>query len=690
MNSLGRKVLLASTGALILLGGGYALVERELAERNAASAYVMRDYRRALLDGDIHAALTRAMGETASYSLTGNTEYEAEAATALEQAHAAVTVLRRIASEAPARSDEVNHVRLLDRQERLLRLAQERLNRARATPAGPASSGGVDALAWIYAHEAEADTLWLEIVAHHRKEQVEHEQAVLGHSRRDQMLVLAAVAAYAALIGLVFAYVRRRVVSPLTALARLAGSVAAGDLTRRAEVTHGDEIGQLQRSFNRMVVDLERQRGELSALLENLARSRDAAQAANRAKSDFLANVSHEIRTPMNGVVVSLDLMHETTPSKEQRDLADLARTSARSLLGMLNDLLDFSRIEAGRLELESVSFEPRRLVTQMVDLHGKRAQAKGLAMSCRVAADVPAKLCGDPVRLGQVLLNLLDNAIKFTERGAIEVSVSVDPPACAPVQPPTGATEPPVLLRVRVTDSGIGIAPEAVQKIFQPFYQAEGSVNRKYGGVGHGLGLGLGIARQLVRKMGGELGFEGELGKGSSFWFTARLLHDSQCQAAEVAEVQPRRQFPEGKAVLLVEDHRDSREVMARVLQRRGLNVTTAQDGLVALEMASAQEFDLVLMDCRMPNMDGFEATRAIRALSGGRARVPIIALTAYGLIEPRQRYLDAGFDDLVVKPYTLEDIEEAIWRWLVLGRRDNGAPPGASVAAAGPGVGC
>jgi len=673
MNSLGRKVLLASLGILILISGLYVLVTRELIAWNEASAGVMRDYRRAMLDGEVQRALTRAAGETASYVLGGGEHYRGEAEHAMEQANGATAELRRQAEE-PRTPGDAYHLQLLARQERLLRSTVESLRQAIAAGASAGTTADANPLRQIYAYEGESDALWREIGAHHRAEQEENAAALQNHSHRVRVFFLAGMAMVAVAAALLIGYVRQRVVNPLTLLAGLTRSVAAGDLTRRARVTHADEIGQLQRSFNQMVSDLEQQRGQLRALIERLESSRDAAQEASRAKSDFLANVSHEIRTPMNGVLVGLDLLHETATSAEQGELVDMARTSARHLLGMLNDLLDFSRIEAGRLELESVLFEPRALVEKMVGLHGRRAAAKGVAMSCHVADELPARLCGDPTRLGQVLLNLLDNAIKFTEEGAIEVAVSIDAAASGP---PVGArpAHMPIWLRVRVTDTGIGIAPAHADGVFQPFFQGERPGHRNH----EGMGLGLSIARQLARLMGGDLGFKSEPGKGSSFWFTARLLPEQQCVAAGQRTAGKPPQLPAGKAILLVEDHRDTREVVARTLRRRGLMVTTAEDGRTALALATTQDFDLVLMDCRMREMDGFAATRAIRASGGARSAVPIVALTAYGLAGPKQQYLEAGFDDLVVKPYTIEEIEEMLHRWLVQKpreRRPHGAP--------------
>lgn len=681
MNSLGRKVLVASLGALALLFGCYAVLSMDLAKWNRASAHVMRDYQRAMLDGQFHAALTRAVGESAAYALTGNRDYENDANEALKSAHEALGKLRQINERVPPDAGHAVHQAFLERQQHLLRLMESGLRQASALLAAPGSAAGgvspADTVGSMYAYQAEADGLWSAIVAHHGAELLQNEQSLGDQSRRAQWLTLASMAALALVAGVLIHYVRRRIVQPLTALARLTGQVAAGDLTGRADVTRGDEIGQLQRSFNGMVDDLEKQRSELAALLDSLGRSRDAAQSANLAKTRFLANVSHEIRTPLHGVLVSLDLMHETSPDAEQRELADTARASARTLLRMFNDLLDFSRIEAGNLPLEMVNFEPRQLLARLLDLHGRRALDKGLALHCQVADDVPASLCGDALRVGQVLVNLLDNAIKFTDSGRIDVQVSVVPApqadtAAVPVPQPTA------WLRFGVTDTGIGVPDADAQKIFQPFYQAEQALSHGQDGIG----LGLGIARQLALRMGGELGFESQLGKGSTFWFTVPQRLEADCETTMSQEPARARQFPSGGAVLLVEDHRDIREVIARSLQRRGLSVTTAENGLIAVELAATQHFDMIFMDCRMPVMDGFQATLAIRAMHGGRAQVPIVALTAYGLTEPKQRYLDAGFDDLVVKPCTLQDLESALYRWLVP-RQEGGAPPAATPTA-------
>ena len=675
MNSLSRKVLVAAAGALIVLFGCYTLLASDLALWNDSSAHVMRDNERSMLDGRFQVALTRAVGESASYAITGQPDYRTEAVAALQQAQEAIHRLRQLAEVAPLDEGSDKDKALLERQGKLLEAAEKGLKQAFATQPVQSkqvgSADAVDILSLIYAHEAETDALWDEIAGHHSTERTRNEQTLRDHSRGAQRLVLTGVAAFAFALVLLIFYVRHRLVQPLTALTRLTGRIAAGDLSVRAVVTRRDEVGQLGRSFNTMVDQLAKQRSEVSALLDSLGQARDTAQAANRAKSRFLANVSHEIRTPLHGVLVSLDLMHETAPSPEQRELADIARVSGRGLLRMLNDLLDASRFEAGGLPLEEVTFETRRLVTRSVELCGRRAAEKGLAVTCHVADDVPASICGDPLRLAQILVNLLDNAVKFTERGSIGVSVSRIAPPRTWIAPVPGLPMPSVWLRFCVTDTGVGVPPELARKIFEPFYQSEPTYPHGQGG----LGLGLAIARQLATRMGGELAFESTPGQGSSFWFTVRMKSEALCETSEPAHPPQPRQFAAGGLVLLADDHHDIRNVMARTLQRRGLTVITAENGRLAVALAREQRFDLILMDCRMPVMDGFEATLAIRALGGEHGAVPIVALTAYGLTEPRQRYLDAGFDDLIVKPYTLEELEAALYRWLVVNRRDGAA---------------
>ncbi|WP_088285891.1 ATP-binding protein [Ideonella sp. A 288] len=679
MNSLGRKVLVASLSVLLLLAGCFSLVAREVALWDLETSYVMRDYRRAVLEGVYRESMTHGMAEMTSLLLTGSQRYRDGATHALDRAAEAANQLREIFDKGPAHPGDRIHIEYLDRQARLLATTRAAYDQLIATLSEVGTVDAAGMLNRIHEQEVEADTLWIEIVRHHRVELEENEAALRSHSQRAGALVLVSLAAVVVWVSLLVYYVRRRIVGPLINLAQLTKQVAAGDLSPRATVTHRDEIGQLQRSFNQMVEEVTVQRDELASMVDHLSLSRDAAESANRAKSDFLANVSHEIRTPMNGVIVTLDLIHETAPNAEQRDLVNVARSSARSLLRMLNDLLDLSRIEAGKVVLDEVGFDPRQLVTQMVDMHGKRAVAGGLKMQCDIADDVPQRVSGDPMRLGQILLNLLDNAIKFTERGGIEVSVAVEPP---PAHPAADADADQVWLRFCVKDSGIGIAPEAAERIFQPFQQAGGMAPRGEGGIG----LGLGIARQLTHMMGGELSFESEPGRGTCFRFNVCLRPGREADT-EAPTPAVNRKLPTCRKVLLAEDNHSTRLVMGRMLERRGLRVTAVENGREALAHATDEAFDLILMDCQMPEMDGFEAARRIRQLGGDIAKTPIVALTAYGLIGLKERFAEAGFDDLVAKPYTVEDIEEALYRWLVLTPRPPAAPGEAGEADQPPG---
>ncbi|HEX6363638.1 MAG TPA: ATP-binding protein, partial [Albitalea sp.] len=615
-----------------------------------------------------HEALARAMAEKANHSVTGHSHFEIEAREALERAEGVLVKARELLQHAHQQSGDAYHARFLARQEAVLERTRQALAEADRALAAGGPSRSIEPLRGVFATEVEADELRHVIMTHHQKEQGENAATLRVHGRDSFYLILATAAACSLWTGLLVVYVRQRIVTPITALSELTARMAAGDLSTRAAVTHTDEIGRLQTSFNQMVVQVAQKQRELEASREHLARSRDVAEAANKAKSEFLANVSHELRTPMNGIIVTLDLMHETASEPEQRDLAELARASAHGLRGMLNDLLDLSRIEAGKVEIGSVAFEPHQLLAQMVELHGRRAAAKGLHVSCSVADDVPSRLTGDPLRVGQILLNLLDNAIKFTERGSIGVNVTREATPAS--------DDDAVMLRFEVADTGIGVPAAAAARLFQPFYQADGMGAAKYGG----LGLGLGIAQHLARMMGGELDFRSQPGEGSTFWFTVRLRTERRCIAHEPSGKAHRR-YEDGAAVLLVEDNRDTREVMARVLERRGLRVSIAEDGCEALELAGRQDFDIVLMDCQMPRMDGFAATRAIRQMGGTRARVPIIALTAYG-VTGTKRYVDAGFNDLVAKPYTMQEVDEALCRWLVP-RADAGSPGAVATSA-------
>ena len=405
--------------------------------------------------------------------------------------------------------------------------------------------------------------------------------------------------------------------------------------------------------------ELEWHRHHLEALVDErtaaLSIAKEAAEAASRAKSTFLANMSHELRTPMNAVLGLAGIALRNASDPKLRDQLNKIMLASRQLLGIINDILDISKIEAERLVLEKTSFQPRLLLDNLVSMIGQKAADKGLSLRIDVPSEVARlTLDGDPLRLGQILLNFAGNALKFTSEGSITVRIRL-----------LEETPADVLLRFEVADTGIGIAPADQQRLFTAFEQADSSTTRKYGGTG----LGLAISKRLAVIMGGDAGVDSVPGAGSTFWFTARIARGvDQSAPAVQAEGGVARQLQAahaGTRVLLAEDEPINQEVSRELLEEVGLKVDLAADGVQAVALARQTHYPLILMDLQMPNLNGIDATRQIRALPGYQA-TPILAMTANAFAEDRQACLAAGMSDHVAKPVDPEVLYAALLKWL------------------------